>query len=131
MTSAHFTDAELRCRCCCATLCTPGLLDALETFRAAVRHPVIVDSAYRCEGHNRAIGGAPHSQHVRGNAADIRVEGMTPAQLEAAARTVPAIRGIGRSDSHGFLHIDVRETPVHWCYDSHGKQTLYYPPRQI
>lgn len=130
-TSEHFSNAEMACRCGCgANECVPELLAALEAFRTAVGAPVIVNSGYRCPAHNAAVGGAKASQHVLGRAADVRVKGRTPAELEAVARTVPAIKGIGRDDHKGFVHLDVRETPslVSWCYGTNGQQCPYYPP---
>lgn len=35
--------------------------------------PIIVNSGYRCEALNKAIGGAKSSQHMLGEAADITV----------------------------------------------------------
>ena len=40
--------------------------------------PIIVTSGYRCEKLNRAVGGAASSQHVKGEAADIRSVEDTP-----------------------------------------------------
>lgn len=130
-TSAHFSNSEMACKCGCrANECVPELLAALEAFRAAVGAPVIVNSGYRCPAHNAAVGGAKASQHVLGRAADVRVKGRTPAELEAVARAIPAIRGIGRDDHKGFVHLDVRETPnlAAWCYSKDGGQCPYYPP---
>jgi uncharacterized protein YcbK (DUF882 family) len=128
--SSHFSDAELACRHCSVNGCTQALVDALEAFRALVGKPVKVDSAYRCPEHNAAIGGAGKSEHVEGLAADIRVEGMTAVELEAAARKIPPIRGIGRDDHQQYIHVDVRPTPTlaQWCYAADGKWCGYYPP---
>ncbi len=128
-TSPHFSEKELACPHCGVNGCQQALVDALEAFRAAVGMPVIIDSAYRCPEHNAAVGGALSSQHLFGLAADIRVNGKSAADLESIARAIPAIKGIGRSTPPmTYLHIDVRNTPAEWCYDTSGKQQAYYPP---
>ena len=130
-TSEHFSDTELQCHCGCGVNdCTQALVDALEDFRSIVGQPVIVDDAYRCPARNALDKGARYSQHVIGQAADIRVSGMTAAQLESASRQVPAIHGIGRADYQGYLHMDVRKDPAQWCYNSLGHQVAYYPPSE-
>lgn len=47
----------------------------LEPLRRRVGR-VIVVGGYRCEAVNRAVMGAEHSQHLRGEAADIHVTGL-------------------------------------------------------
>ncbi len=128
MASAHFTTAELSCEHCGQNICPQKTYDMLEQFRGHLGgKPVIVDSGYRCPEHNKAVGGAPSSQHLLGNAADIRVAGMSAAELEAVARQCSLVNGIGRSDHAGFLHIDCRENPAEWCYDASGQQCPYFP----
>jgi uncharacterized protein YcbK (DUF882 family) len=125
-TSEHFSAEELACPHCGVNGATPELVAALEQFRAIIGQPVHIDSAYRCAEHNAAIGGKPHSQHLLGNAADIRVLGSSAADLERVAREVPAIKGIGRSTPPMmYLHVDVRETPAEWCYNSAGAEVPY------
>lgn len=43
--------------------------------------PIIVTSGYRCPELNKAIGGSATSQHMKAEAVDLRVPGMTPRQL--------------------------------------------------
>ena len=43
----------------------------LDPLREAWGQPIIVGSGYRCEALNKAVGGAAHSQHKLGQAADI------------------------------------------------------------
>ena len=54
--------------------------EVLEPARAAYGKPIIVNSGYRCSIHNAVVGGASSSQHMRGEAADLRIEG-TPEKL--------------------------------------------------
>lgn len=55
--------------------------DGLERIREIVGGPIIITSGYRSPHLNQAIGGALSSQHVLGQAADIRVPGMSPELL--------------------------------------------------
>ncbi len=152
-TSAHFSDEELQChgtKCgplgtgCRVNGCTEALVTALEAFRTeAMKHMffilapgeafpgVIVNDAYRCPQHNAEVGGVKGSQHMLGEAADIRIPGMTAAQLEAIARQVLAIKGIGRSTPPmDYIHVDVREVPAEWAYNAEGKQITYFRPER-
>lgn len=141
-TSAHFSAAELACHHCAVNNCTIRLVGALETFRSLAfdlwfkkygelgHFGVLVNDAYRCVFWNgKTKNASTHSQHVLGNAADIRVPGLTPFDLEAIARHIPEIGGIGRALN--YLHIDVRprlgDALALWCYDKDGRETLYSP----
>lgn len=53
----------------------------LQPLRDAVGKPVRVNSAFRSEAVNRAVGGTATSQHRLGQAADIHVPGMTSAEV--------------------------------------------------
>lgn len=44
----------------------------LDPAREAFKKPIIVTSGYRCERLNKAVGGAKKSQHLRGEAVDIK-----------------------------------------------------------
>jgi len=43
----------------------------LQPLRTAIRQPITISSAYRCDRLNDAIGGASNSQHTTGEAVDI------------------------------------------------------------
>lgn len=53
----------------------------LQPLRDAVKKPVIVNSAFRSEKVNKAVGGTATSQHRFGQAADIRITGMSPLEV--------------------------------------------------
>lgn len=61
-------------------------VNILQPLRDALGKPVIVNSAYRSPQVNRIVGGVATSQHSRGEAADIRVPGMTPLQVAHTIR---------------------------------------------
>ena len=49
----------------------------LEPLRVAMGRPIRISSGYRCERLNKAVGGVYNSQHLKGQAADICIEGDT------------------------------------------------------
>lgn len=63
----------------------------LDPLREALGRSVRVNSGFRSAAVNKAIGGSTTSQHMLGEAADIRVDGMTPQQLATfiAAEKLP------------------------------------------
>lgn len=86
------------------------LLQRLEMLRAELGNvPITITSGYRSPVKNQAVGGAQDSQHLQGNAADIRVAGKTPAEVAAAAKRV-GFTGIGTYPKH--THVDVRPGPL-------------------
>lgn len=48
-------------------------LEILQPLRDYVSAPVHINSGYRCKELNVAVGGVKNSQHLRGEAADIRI----------------------------------------------------------
>ena len=47
----------------------------LEPLRVAMNEPVKISSGYRCEKLNDAVGGVYNSQHLKGQAADLCIDG--------------------------------------------------------
>ena len=63
----------------------PRLANFLEQLKIILGgKPIIVNSAFRSEAVNTAVGSKNTSDHRRGCAADIRVPGMTPDQVVKA-----------------------------------------------
>jgi zinc D-Ala-D-Ala carboxypeptidase len=65
---------------CLTSLC----FNVLEQVRAQCGHPLIITSGYRSPKVNAGIGGAPTSQHQRGQAADFHASGMGILELVKA-----------------------------------------------
>ena len=47
----------------------------LEPLRVAMGKPIKISSGYRCERLNKAVGGVYNSQHLKGQAADLCIDG--------------------------------------------------------
>lgn len=47
----------------------------LQPLRTAMGEPIKIGSGYRCPQLNKAVGGASNSQHMRGEAADLCIDG--------------------------------------------------------
>lgn len=47
-------------------------IEQLDELRRLYGHPIFVTSGYRCPALNKAVGGKPNSQHVKGQAADLK-----------------------------------------------------------
>ena len=91
------------------------LLAVLTDIRETYGKPVKITSACRCVNHNKNVGGKPDSMHIKGMAADIQVEGFSPAKIEQyLLGKYPDKYGIAASTT--FTHIDVRPTKARWKY---------------
>jgi len=95
------------------------LAENLQIIRDELQEPIKINSAYRCENHNRKIGGTSKSQHIKGKAADIVVKNLTPDEVANALDNLQKggfIRsgGLGRYDT--FTHIDIRGTQARWDF---------------
>lgn len=64
---------------------TAAIIQLVEKVLQPVRDhfglAVNISSGFRCPSLNRAVGGSPSSQHMRGEAADIRVTGVANDKL--------------------------------------------------
>lgn len=47
----------------------------LQPLRTAMQEPIKIGSGYRCPQLNKAVGGVPNSQHIKGEAADLCIDG--------------------------------------------------------
>jgi zinc D-Ala-D-Ala carboxypeptidase len=55
--------------------------EVLQPLRDALNAPIVVSSGFRCPALNRAVDGAPDSQHLDGKAADITCPTMSTEDL--------------------------------------------------
>ena len=83
----------------------PGALKSVLYQVSQKFGPVVVNSSVRGHSHNRRVGGARKSWHLRCMATDFRVHGSTKG-LWAFLRSHPNVGGLHRYPS-GFYHIDL------------------------
>lgn len=109
---SNFTPREIACKGTGLILIDGYSMDCLQFMRKIIGKPLIINSGYRSEAHNRAVGGATNSQHRLGKAFDIRItDALSRETIHKAARA-SGFKGIGDYDT--FVHIDTRETPAYW-----------------
>jgi uncharacterized protein YcbK (DUF882 family) len=88
------------------------LCNVLEAIRAALGDKVIrVGSGYRDRAYNFQIGGARASQHMEGRAADIIVQGVSPADVHKCIYELHIAKQIkvgGLGSYPTFTHVDIR-----------------------
>lgn len=84
------------------------LVTIVQLIRYRMGCEVIVTSGYRTEEYNRKIGGALHSLHMEGLAADLSPKNHDLVRLFKIAAEFEEIRGLGIYERH--VHIDLRET---------------------
>ena len=115
--SKNFNRDEFACKgqhCNCKPIAVDvELVNVLQALREHVGSPITINSSYRCESHNAAVGGAPSSKHKLGIAADIFVKGFSSADIAKYFRNqYPNQYGIGEYET--FVHIDVRKNAARW-----------------
>ena len=93
------------------------LADQLQVLRDAVGKSIHINSGYRTPAHNASVGGAKTSRHMVGDAADISVRNMAPADVYCATEVL--VRqgrmmqgGLGAYQTH--THYDTRGHRSRW-----------------
>lgn len=121
MATNYFAPSELLCKCGRAScdapkVVTTDLLSKLNQLREKFGGPIIVNDALRCARHNAEVGGVNDSEHMTGQAADLRVDNSTDRlKLVKAAVEIFNRVGVGKT----FLHVGVSPSlgqDVMWLY---------------
>lgn len=106
----YFKEEEFRCPCC-------GRCDMVEEFilklykaREDSVVPFIINSGYRCYHHNKKIGGAFNSYHLRGEAVDIKCENGWQRYQIISSAIKNGIYGI--IIYKNFIHLDNRKERI-------------------
>ena len=94
------------------------LANQLQYVRDNVAMPININSAYRCEAHNKSVGGSVNSQHLLGKAADIVIQGLDPVldtydYLDELMLSGEILQG-GLGMYQSFTHYDIRKNKARW-----------------
>lgn len=111
---------EFACPCCGRLnddLKFRSFVARLQEARDIAMIPFRITSGYRCEAHNRKVGGVPDSAHLSGLAADISAVDSSSRMKILSSLILVGFRriGIGRN----FIHVDEDKTKVQgvcWLY---------------
>lgn len=116
----HFRKEEFKCKCG-GRYCNgypvrvnENLLVLLEKIRKEGGNKSInINSGIRCKTHNKNVGGSYKSQHMTGQAVDMKCSiGVT--KLWSISNKININGGIGRYNTH--VHIDTRGYRSRWDY---------------
>lgn len=97
------------------------LIAILQNIRDHFGKAVTINSGYRTPAHNKKVGGATNSYHIKGMAADIVVSGVKPAEVAKYAESI-GVRGVGKYTT--FVHVDTRPTKYYWDNTSGSQKTV-------
>lgn len=117
--SANFRVSEFACKgigCCTTVLIDEQLVEYLQKIRDHFGKPITITSGYRCATHNKNVGGSTGSRHAKGQATDIAIAGVKPAEVAKYAESI-GCKGIGLYETAKdgyFVHIDTRTTKSFW-----------------
>jgi len=93
------------------------LAENLQIIRDHFNMPVTINSGYRSPSHNKAVGGAKYSQHLKGKAADIVIEGHSPSVVKDTIENLidaGVLKQGGLAEYNTFVHYDVRGHKARW-----------------
>lgn len=110
----YFKRKEFECKCGCGFDTVDYLLAKIaDEVREYFGKPTTITSGCRCEIHNKAIGGAISSAHIKGKAADIQVKDTSPEEVyNYIDSKYPNTLGLGLYKT--WVHIDSRNKKARW-----------------
>ena len=117
--SPHFSRHEFVCKCGCGYFRKDALLlQRLEKMRELLGNkPMIINSGCRCKPYNTLQGGNKNSEHMDGQAADIRINGSGDRFATVVAALLSGFVRIGVANT--FIHVDTdiyKPQKVMWLY---------------
>lgn len=100
-----------------------ALVKLLQKVRSHFGKAVSITSAYRTASHNKSVNGAASSYHIKGQAADFTVTGVSNRETAKYLQSIGA-GGIGLYNyTGGFVHVDTREKKYYWQQDARNSKS--------
>ncbi|MCX7557740.1 D-Ala-D-Ala carboxypeptidase family metallohydrolase, partial [Xanthomonadaceae bacterium JHOS43] len=94
------------------------IMNRLMNFSEKEGKTVEVTSGERAPEQNAAVGGAPASQHLSDNAADIRIQGNTTTQTADAAHKSGEFNRVNEYSNGRGVHVDLRSDGKQGRFDN-------------
>ena len=107
----HFKVSEFACKHCGDNKIDQRVINMAEEIRQKLGVPVRINSGYRCETHNKNVGGVKGSKHTKGLAADLSCS-LGAAAMKKAVQDLRAegkLQDLDYCIKYGkknFIHID-------------------------
>ena len=99
----------------------------LQPLRNIYGREVKIGSGFRCPALNKAVGGVSNSQHMKGEAADLCIDG----DINKGKKWIEIIRALGEFDQLIWEHNAKGTYWVHVSYRSDGKNRKQYIPDML
>lgn len=115
--TVNFSVEEFDCPCCGKNLIDWSFVHKLQKARDIAKTAFVINSGWRCEKHNREVGGAENSSHLRGHAADIQASTSVKRYVLVVALLEAGFERIGVAKT--FVHVDsdpAKSQGVMWLY---------------
>ena len=130
--SPHFNSKEFKCKCGKSHefKIDSDLIDKLEKLYSQLNcSKIVVSSGFRCETHDRAVGGNGNGQHTKGTAADICCYGQDGNPISSKIVCCKAqdigFTGIANiNTSYTYTHVDVRSGYKWYGNEIKGNNTV-------
>ncbi len=137
----YFKLDEFKCKCGCempAGMPSDSLIDLLVEIREHFNKRVKIKSGYRCPTHNKAVGGAPKSRHMVGDAVDFIVREVPTKEVYKHVIKTYHDRACGiaiyvnEADPYaGFVHLDTRGYKARWGYNAAGREFVALVTKEL
>ena len=117
MKAEYEPDKRFECPCCGENWIDIRLERLVRHIEERAGEKLVITSGYRCEKHNRKVGGSDKSSHLKGLAVDIGIDRsrLRCRVIGAAIRLGFHRIGVGKA----FVHLDIdrqKDARVIWLY---------------